>query len=328
MDTKYWEERPGNPIADWQYEVRNGDTRRGYHEWCDSRDEGAKRDAVTILVVDEPAVPTSDGASDRLVELGKQLQEEGAGGGEKLPGTFTPPFQQTHDQFGDGTDDEEDDDACRTCGKQYAQGGDGYDGECPDCADFSALEPAAWGLVVKKDTAMMIEIHEAAVDVGYARPIFRALNRADVVSQVAAVCRADWATRSWGYDTEGYDLPTPDIPAEDEAVMSVYFKNEETQLTLYEVEWTSYRLDIGAPFDTDIDLTVDTTEFKVRREEFGREEFGGAVSWGVLMDDGGFMIDALEGFIVALAAAGFPIHTREFKAALSDYCATLANNMD
>lgn len=31
--------------------------------------------------------------------------------------------------------DEDDDNICRTCGEWYADGGDGYDGECPTCAD-------------------------------------------------------------------------------------------------------------------------------------------------------------------------------------------------
>lgn len=29
----------------------------------------------------------------------------------------------------------DEDGACRTCGQHYEDGGDGYDGECPDCAD-------------------------------------------------------------------------------------------------------------------------------------------------------------------------------------------------
>lgn len=37
---------------------------------------------------------------------------------------------------------EEDDDdnttACRTCGEAYAEAGDGWDGQCPDCADRRA----------------------------------------------------------------------------------------------------------------------------------------------------------------------------------------------
>ena len=32
-------------------------------------------------------------------------------------------------------DDLDDDDLCRVCGDQYDDGGDGYDGMCPSCAD-------------------------------------------------------------------------------------------------------------------------------------------------------------------------------------------------
>ncbi len=41
VKVEHWDEHPGQPVADWQYEVANGDTRRGYHEWAEakSRDE-------------------------------------------------------------------------------------------------------------------------------------------------------------------------------------------------------------------------------------------------------------------------------------------------
>jgi len=36
----YWnDEYPGYPVADWQYEVANGDTRLGYWEWAEAREE-------------------------------------------------------------------------------------------------------------------------------------------------------------------------------------------------------------------------------------------------------------------------------------------------
>ncbi len=34
-----------------------------------------------------------------------------------------------------GVQTEDDHDKCRTCGESYEDGGDGYDGECPTCAD-------------------------------------------------------------------------------------------------------------------------------------------------------------------------------------------------
>jgi hypothetical protein len=41
----------------------------------------------------------------------------------------------TDKEAGVETEDEDDEDTCRTCGAEYEAGGDGFDGECPDCAD-------------------------------------------------------------------------------------------------------------------------------------------------------------------------------------------------
>lgn len=35
----HWSEHPEFPVADWQYEVANGDTRQGYKEWIASKRE-------------------------------------------------------------------------------------------------------------------------------------------------------------------------------------------------------------------------------------------------------------------------------------------------
>ncbi|WBO21744.1 hypothetical protein [Sphingomonas abietis] len=35
--TSVWDEDPDHPVADWQYEVANGDTRLGYHGWIAGR---------------------------------------------------------------------------------------------------------------------------------------------------------------------------------------------------------------------------------------------------------------------------------------------------
>ena len=36
----YWnDEDPDYPASDWQYEVANGDTRRGYWEWVEASGE-------------------------------------------------------------------------------------------------------------------------------------------------------------------------------------------------------------------------------------------------------------------------------------------------
>lgn len=36
-----WASDPDHPVEDWQYEVANGDTRRGYQEWLQARREGS-----------------------------------------------------------------------------------------------------------------------------------------------------------------------------------------------------------------------------------------------------------------------------------------------
>jgi hypothetical protein len=38
-DNGYWSEYPGYYAEDWQYEVANGDCRRGYWEWVAARIE-------------------------------------------------------------------------------------------------------------------------------------------------------------------------------------------------------------------------------------------------------------------------------------------------
>lgn len=40
-----WAEIPGHPVTDWQAEVANCDTRRGYHDWVQARKEAAATEA-------------------------------------------------------------------------------------------------------------------------------------------------------------------------------------------------------------------------------------------------------------------------------------------
>lgn len=35
----HWEENADYPIADWKYEVANDDTRLGYWDWIENREE-------------------------------------------------------------------------------------------------------------------------------------------------------------------------------------------------------------------------------------------------------------------------------------------------
>ena len=162
-------ERPGHPMEDWIHEVRNGDTLRGYDDWCDVRDEMAADDADM-------------GLTDAVTDEG-----------------------------------------CRSCGRSYPEGGDGYDGECPDCADKTE------------------------------------------------------AASTW---------PSP-------------------------------------PSDQEIDLTIEPG----RPCHVIRTSGGGAALGGSLMEGGNEALLVLEGFILALAAAGFPVHLPLFKSTLQDYCATMADEL-
>ena len=44
-----WAEDPDHPVADWQTEVANDDTRQGYWNWAASRINGAKAQAPPPL---------------------------------------------------------------------------------------------------------------------------------------------------------------------------------------------------------------------------------------------------------------------------------------
>jgi hypothetical protein len=43
-ETDYWEEDPDYPVADWKYEVANGNTRMGYWEWVECNRDGEAAD--------------------------------------------------------------------------------------------------------------------------------------------------------------------------------------------------------------------------------------------------------------------------------------------
>jgi hypothetical protein len=49
------------------------------------------------------------------------------------PGAFVQAWIWISNEEAGIKDDDED--TCRTCGEEYPEGGDGFDGECPNCAD-------------------------------------------------------------------------------------------------------------------------------------------------------------------------------------------------
>lgn len=52
-------------------------------------------------------------------------------------GEYRKAAELLGDTFVPGPVLDTEDDVCRTCGASYVDGGDGYDGECPSCADRS-----------------------------------------------------------------------------------------------------------------------------------------------------------------------------------------------
>ena len=42
-----WVIDPDYPLEDWKYEVQNGDTRLGYHDWVDHKKESDAHDQNT-----------------------------------------------------------------------------------------------------------------------------------------------------------------------------------------------------------------------------------------------------------------------------------------
>lgn len=46
--TDYWEPLPDHPLEDWQLEVANGDTRLGYWQWVEYRQEADQLAAETL----------------------------------------------------------------------------------------------------------------------------------------------------------------------------------------------------------------------------------------------------------------------------------------
>ena len=43
----YWDDVSDLPVEDWQYEVANGDTRLGYHDWLTRKREDERWDNDT-----------------------------------------------------------------------------------------------------------------------------------------------------------------------------------------------------------------------------------------------------------------------------------------
>lgn len=186
---------------------------------------------------------------------------------------------------------------------------------------------------------MKITVHEVECYVGYARPIFRGIDRAAVDAEIAKICRKDWASKDWeSYWEERQENRSspPPIPRTDQEVIATYFNvldgdEDDEDLPDLWLSSSTFELDLSAPAGVPIDLWVDgyfsVTRMKPQREKSKLIPVS-AVTEGTLLRDTGTVGDALEGFIMALTAAGFPVHVPEFKACLKEYCENLVNQLD
>ena len=99
----HWDDIPGHPLEDWKNEVKEGDTRAGYEEWAAARIEQAKNEGHIFCL-----------------ECGNAYSPD-----EECDSAHCENIREN---------------TCRTCGEVYEPNGDGYDGECPSCADKTDKE--------------------------------------------------------------------------------------------------------------------------------------------------------------------------------------------
>lgn len=184
---------------------------------------------------------------------------------------------------------------------------------------------------------MKIKVYEVACNVGYAMPIFRGIHRSTVQAEIAKACREDWRAHSWerywAYNEQPWRSDPPLIPGTDAEVIATYFYDTGNPdlgegITTYAVYESQFELDLSPESGVPIDLPVDGY-FRVTRcppDQKGSVA-AGATTEGTLLWYTGSVGDALEGFVLALTAAGFPVHLPEFKDCLQGYCENLVNQL-
>lgn len=122
--------------------------------WHNLTDEARK----TILALTEAAgkADTPEGAAahaayDEMLQYGGELTEAECAFASAARNNISDPDQIDDDVVVSASEDgayvmawiwvdNSDAGICRTCGEAYEEGGDGYDGECPDCADKTDQE--------------------------------------------------------------------------------------------------------------------------------------------------------------------------------------------
>jgi hypothetical protein len=200
--SSHWDDHSDHPVADWQYEVANGDTRQSYAEWCASQVEQAR-----------------ETARDSWPRYRVGIQREEA---------RTHVFEVRASDAGSAME----------AAMELAYDFDFADAEAGDpsysVAGILHVDEAYGGGETTSD-GMKVKVYEAAVDTGYGFRAFRSPRHADVVREVAALCRAAWDERSW--------LPVPPIPDSDEEVISVYF-HQFPDVEGPTIVWDDYEIEI------------------------------------------------------------------------------------
>jgi hypothetical protein len=158
------------------------------------------------------------------------------------------------------------------------------------------------------------------------------INKQFLISEIAGVCRGQWATKDWGHNADDQPESAPEIPEDPTEIINQYFdsvrwtdddEDFDPQAFSY-CDWENIDIDLAVIPGDVIDLSVDSpVAFTVTRDAEGHAE-----CQGQLLPGYGEVSDALESFVLALVAAGAPVWHPHFKEALQTVADALANNLD
>jgi hypothetical protein len=154
---------------------------------------------------------------------------------------------------------------------------------------------------------MKINLIEADIGEGDDGCILRAFNRGQLEKEVADTCRANPGDKDLSNLT---DLETI------KRYFAGVYELEDAPVDVEQLEsycvWVEQELEYSCPEGVNINLSLQPEcQFIVYRASDGS-----ANCWGVLLPEMGQLSSALESFVLALTAEGFPVHAPEFKKAL------------
>lgn len=148
-------------------------------------------------------------------------------------------------------------------------------------------------------------------------------------ADLAKDCRKQWSNHDWGMDAEGHnENPMPIPPQTDKEVVEMFYHDDLGTPEGPCIHWAEAELDIGARYDEAIKIGpvwVQRTKGRFTPTLYTGD---GANIDGTLIGDMPDHSDALESLILALTAAGFPVHLPEFAEAVQAAVDGCANNAD